>query len=803
MSISKIGRIFAHSAISFYIGFAFLLSAGSAFSRVPDPPPEEGIQFVVIVHDGTNHLPLELARVALYHGSTLVKGKVTNPEGRAVFVDMKPGRYHLLIRSVGYTDFNDTILIDHLHRFDSVQLFETGGEVVVSGFREPAITTVEPTTGNQVFEAETYHAPPTARITQLVQENVLGAARAPTGEVHVRGQHGEFTYYVDGAPVPLGVFGGLNEVVDPHVIERSTFLTGGFPAEYGGQMAAVMDIQTRVPTGQLHFDFSTYGGSYLPSGNKDSVISPNRFLNSNGQQLAISDHVGKLGFFLSGSRQETDRRIDSPMPTIFDDHGFDYFLYGKADYLLSDKDYLTLNLNYGVTNTQVPYDSLEIGQAPIGGAAAQQDDYQYTTNSFQTLSYFRTISSESDHESNLTVAGYARQGGLKYTPGAIDVPTVQDTSGSMLHIFSTDRSFSTLGIRTKFDNRLSHEFMYAAGFNLSTTSGHEDFGPFDSARFNANAPHTITDFKGSDFGAFVEAEVHPAEWTRIDLGIRYDQHVTPDTTEKQISPRIRWNFLIDENNTAYLYFGKLFMPNNLEALRVLAENGVAGSTAVPTVAERDNFYEAVYTHTFDFGLHSKFALFKKDASPGVDDQTVGSSAVKTPVNIADIHTSGVELGLSYSSPMTPFSGFLNSSIIHAYGSGAITGGFLPINDAGPATDLDHDQRLSVVASINYQPEDWFGNATAIYGSGLTNGNPSGLPFATGLTDFNQFAHTTPSWIFNLSAGYTFHLTGGATIAPSLFVGNVLDNEHLLKGVYASAASWEEPRNVILRVDVHL
>src|SRR5205085_2832333 len=138
----------------------------------------------------------------------------------------------------------------------------------------------------------------------------------------------------DGAPVPLDVFGGLNEVVDPQVIDRSTFWTGGFPAEYGGQIAAIMDIQTRVPTGSLHVDASTYAGSYVPSGNRDSVILPNRLLNSNGQQLSISDHIGKFGYFITGSRQETDRRIDPPVRTIFHDHGFDYFLYGKADYLL-------------------------------------------------------------------------------------------------------------------------------------------------------------------------------------------------------------------------------------------------------------------------------------------------------------------------------------------------------------------------------------------------------------------------------------------------------------------------------------
>jgi len=781
----------------FLIGFSRLATAHTAIDsgETRNDPPPQGITYTVVVYDGANQEPLELARVALYRGASLVRGHVTNPEGRAVFTDVVPGAYRLVVRSVGYNDYIDSNkTIDENHTFDSITLFETSTEVTVSGFREPAVTTFDPSSGNQVFESETYHAPPTARMTQLVQENLMGAARAPTGEVHIRGQHGEFTYYVDGAPVPLGVFGGLNEVVDPQVIERATFIDGGWPAEYGGQIAGIIDLQTRVPTGAFHLDASTYGGTYMPSAiSKDSLLpGNNRLINMNGQTLSMSDHEGKFGWFLSGSRQETDRRIDPPVQTIFHDHGFDYFLYGKADYLLSDVDYLTLNLNYGVTQNQLPFDSIETG--------GPQDDNQNTTNAFQTLSYFRTISSEADHESNLMIAGFAREGGLKYNAGTIDVPTFQFLNDSTLYNLSENRSFTTFGIRTKYDNRLSHQFMYAVGFNLSTTSGTENFTSTDSAA--AAGPTVNTPFSGHDIGAFVETEIHPMEWTRFDVGVRYDQHSAfgiPD--ESQVSPRIKWNFLIDENNYAYLYYGKIFMPNNIEGLRTI--EGQADTGAVGTLAERDNFYEAVYTHSFDFGLRAKADYFKKDASPGVDDFTVGNSAVKTPVNIATVHTQGVELGLSYSSPLTPFSGYVNASVIHAYGVGLVSGGYLTPQDDGPATDLDHDQRLSVVTSLNYQPADWYANITGIYGSGLTNGNPDGLAYQTGLFDFNQAQHTTPSWIFNIGFGYTFHLEGGSTIAPSLYVGNVLDNEHLIKGAYFSAASWEEPRNIILRVDYHL
>jgi hypothetical protein len=249
--------------------------------------PQQGVTFTVVVSDSANSQPLSFARVALYRGSALIRGQVTNPEGRAVFTDVVAGNYKLVVHYVGYNDFVDNIIVDTSHTFDAVILTETTEQVTVTGFQEPAITTVDPTSGNQIFEGETYHAPPTARMTQLVQENLMGAARAPTGEVHIRGQHGEYTFYLDGAPIPLGVFGGLNEVVDPHVIDRATFVDGGWPAEYGGQIAAVIDMQTHVPSGGFHLDASAYAGTYAPSQSKDSVIQPNHLLNMNGQSRKI------------------------------------------------------------------------------------------------------------------------------------------------------------------------------------------------------------------------------------------------------------------------------------------------------------------------------------------------------------------------------------------------------------------------------------------------------------------------------------------------------------------------------------
>jgi outer membrane receptor protein involved in Fe transport len=775
--------------------FLLALTAIPAASKTPPGDsapgaPPRPIGFTVNVFDRDLGTPLELVRVILRRDGSVIGTGTTNAAGRALFRDVEPGWYVITTRLVGYTGSTDSVLVDSAHVSDTIRLGEVSREQIVVTAPKPFLaTTVDLRNGNQTFEGETYHAPPASRMTQLVQQNLAGAARAPTGEVHVRGQHGEFTYYVDGIPIPLGVFGGLNEVVDPKVIDRATFYTGGFPAEYGGQMSSIIDVQTRVPSGHFHMDFSAYGGSYLTSGDSlGSRVGALRALNSNGQSLSISDHVGNLGLFLSGSRQETDRRIDQPVPELFHDHGFDYFLYGKANYVIGSNDYLALNLNYGVTHTEVPYDSSEgIGL-----------DLQHTYNAFQTLSFYHTFSTDADRESNFFAGVYAREGGLTFTPSLDDQPKQYIGSDTNGYVVAQDRAFTTLGFRTKYDARLSHQFGYAVGLDLKSTIGSE---AFDFLASEASGPRTSTDFSGADIAAFAQSEIHPLEWTRLDLGLRWDRHTSPDlSAQSQISPRVKVSFLPDEANTFYLYYGRLFIPTNVEGLQSVAT--LVGDSATGTLPQRESLYEAAYMRNWGFGLTSKLAAFFKDQSPGIDDETLGSSTIRVNVNIDRVRISGVELALAYGFPESPFSAFVNAALIHAYGIGPVSGGFLPADSSSAPFDLDHDQRLSLVIGANYQPGEWFASLTATYGSGLANGNDE-YAFSTGLLDFNQGAHTTPSWIVNVSAGYTFDLGNGHTIEPSLYITNILDHQHPIKGAFFSGASFEEPRNVVLRLNVHI
>ena len=195
-------------------------SIAHADLRLSTAGGKQGMDFRITVYDADEKIPIGLARVVLQRGREVIAQDVTNTAGQMWFRDIQPGSYTLTAWFVGYQIFTDSILISEDHTSCTINLRPEGSQlegVEVVGKRELGVSSIDLRTGNQTFESETYHPPPTAQMTNLIQQNAMGAARAPTSEVHIRGQHGEFTYYIDGIPIPLGVFGGLNEVVDPKV----------------------------------------------------------------------------------------------------------------------------------------------------------------------------------------------------------------------------------------------------------------------------------------------------------------------------------------------------------------------------------------------------------------------------------------------------------------------------------------------------------------------------------------------------------------------------------------------------------
>jgi outer membrane receptor protein involved in Fe transport len=198
---------------------------------------------------------------------------------------------------------------------------------------------------------------------------------------------------------------------------------------------------------------------------------------------------------------------------------------------------------------------------------------------------------------------------------------------------------------------------------------------------------------------------------------------------------------------------------------------------------------------------AKLSGYHKRSSPGIDDNTVPGSAIVTSVNIDQVRITGIEAAVEVHPP-GPLSGYVNAALNHAWGHGPITGGFFPADFPAGDFDLDHDQRVSVVASVTASKLGGFVSATVIHGSGLTNGEDPDASYGTGLFDFNRSIHVSPNTIVNASAGYAF-VAGQVTVRPQLFVDNLFDQKYLLKGAFFSGASVGRPRSVQAKVEVAL
>ena len=193
----------------------------------------------------------------------------------------------------------------------------------------------------------------------------------------------------------------------------------------------------------------------------------------------------------------------------------------------------------------------------------------------------------------------------------------------------------------------------------------------------------------------------PSEKFELRTGLRFDNHEAPFAgSQNQVSPRIKLSYFPDPATTLYAYYGRLFVPTNVEDLRAITSVAQGDTVTAPTLPERDDFYELGLIHHFPIGVVFKLSAYAKRSSPGIDDNTVPGSSIVTSVNIDRVWVNGIESVLEVG-PGGRVSGYLNLALSHAYGHGPITGGFFPTDNPGGYFDLDHYQRLSGLATVNY------------------------------------------------------------------------------------------------------
>ena len=81
-----------------------------------------------------------------------------------------------------------------------------------------------------------------------------------SGQIHVRNEHANVQFRINGIILPDGV-SGFSQVLDTAFVGNLSLITGALPAEYGLRTSGLIDIQTRSGAFDGGGSVGVYGGS--------------------------------------------------------------------------------------------------------------------------------------------------------------------------------------------------------------------------------------------------------------------------------------------------------------------------------------------------------------------------------------------------------------------------------------------------------------------------------------------------------------------------------------------------------------
>ena len=234
---------------------------------------------------------------------------------------------------------------------------------------------------------------------------------AANGDLHVRGEHANLQYRINGVLLPEGISGfGLE--LSPHFIESMQLVTGSLPAQYGFRTAGVVDIQTKSGAFQNGGDVEMYGGSY-------NTINPS---------FEVGGSQGNLNYFVDGSYNNNDLGIENPTssPTAIHDNTYQYKSFSYFSFILDDTSRVNVMLSASYANFEVPTTpGLAAGTAPDGTTpwntpgsglpasfnSSSLNEQQLEQNYYGVVNYQKTVGNL-----NYQVSALGRNSQVHFTP---------------------------------------------------------------------------------------------------------------------------------------------------------------------------------------------------------------------------------------------------------------------------------------------------------------------------------------------------------------------------------------------------
>jgi len=134
---------------------------------------------------------------------------------------------------------------------------------VVAKQLDIARSQIQPSLGATVYDfgrqaIETQPQGDNQSVNQLLLQ-APGVAQDSFGQLHVRGDHANLQFRINGVQLPEGinVFG---QSLQTRLANSVALITGALPAQYGFRTAGIIDVQTKTGTLDPGGSVSLYGG---------------------------------------------------------------------------------------------------------------------------------------------------------------------------------------------------------------------------------------------------------------------------------------------------------------------------------------------------------------------------------------------------------------------------------------------------------------------------------------------------------------------------------------------------------------
>ena len=597
----------------------------------------------------------------------------------------------------------------------------------------------------------------------LLQAPGVSQDSAASGSIHVRNDHANVQFRINGVMLPDGVT-GFGSILETGLIGSISLVTGALPAAFGLRTVGLVDITTRADAFNNSGSISLYGGSHgtiTPSIEYGGTFGGNcpasaPVVGKSAPSAATEDCFPGVQYFFTGRYLQTTVGIENPTPAYNAIHDFSQQEKGFA-YMSTFVDpttRLSLIAGTAVNSFQIPnvpgQPIGQMGNPPVSNAFGVTSFNSALLNENQTefTQYAVLALQKSVNGFDGQLSYFTRYNELRFTPDPIGDLLLNGIASDI-----TRRSY-TNGIQGDGSYQIDAAHTLRTGF---TVSGEQAFVGNSSLvepcvicdGTDNGAPETITDNSsklGWLFGAYAQDEWKVTDKFTINAGLRFDQMVQY-VSANQLSPRLSFTYKPFEYTTFHAGYARYFTPPvlveaapaNIALFNNTTGAPPAGQGNSPVLPERSHYFDAGVDQRIPLGcsapgkpdcatLDLGADAYYKIATDLIDNGNFGQALVLSAFNYAKGINEGVELSAKFR--YGSFQAYANLAVAQQRATDIVSNQYLfdnttPLADLGGLTEFqylqthwvytDHNQFVTGSAGAAYQFCGRPANAAEVFG----------------------------------------------------------------------------------------